>query len=136
MSNHEGVYLGNSQLAPFFDYLNSRRDYTIIYVHPSVPYLRQNGGAKLVEANPTRYISGLFEFFFETGRVFMDLTMSGGLSKWANLRWIAAHVGGTFPTILDRMIKSLDSASSEKLYKGIYTSRYARSHYGPAEYLD
>lgn len=99
-----------------------------MYIHPAVPYLRTgSNGNTLVEANPTRYISGLFEFFFETGRVLMDLTLSKTLQHYPKIDYIAAHVGGAFPSILDRMLKSLDDYSFELASKAIYGSRYVCS---------
>ncbi|KAG9010976.1 hypothetical protein FRB93_003426 [Tulasnella sp. JGI-2019a] len=132
MSNHEGIYLGNSQIAPFFAALNNRPEaYTIVYIHPNVPYLRQNGGAVLVEANPTRYISGLFEFFYDTARVLMDLTMANTLKTYTKINLIAAHCGGTFPEILDRMLKSTGDTTFEQLHKSLYASRIWWDSAGP-----
>lgn len=49
LTNHEGLYLGNAALAPFFKALNASN--TTIFVHPTTPYLRTNGS--LVVANPS-----------------------------------------------------------------------------------
>ncbi|KAG8913179.1 hypothetical protein FRC01_004688, partial [Tulasnella sp. 417] len=40
MTNHEGLYLGNSALDGFWSYVNSRTDKPIIYVHPTTPYIK------------------------------------------------------------------------------------------------
>ncbi|KAG8958540.1 hypothetical protein FRC00_002644, partial [Tulasnella sp. 408] len=128
MTNHEGLYLGNSALDGFWSYVNSRTDKPIIYVHPTTPYVKVNG--KFVEANPTLYSSGLVEFYFETARCYMDLSYSGVLTKYTNIRWIAAHVGGAFPGILDRMIKSLGT-SMESTLKSIYSTRIFWDSAGP-----
>ncbi|KAG8857663.1 hypothetical protein FRB96_005681 [Tulasnella sp. 330] len=132
LTNHEGIYLGNAQVTPLFKYLNSRPEaYTIAYVHPNVPYLREGNGATLVVANPTRYIPGLFEFFYETARMLMDLTMSRTLDTYPKVRLIAAHCGGSFASVLDRMLKSTGDANFETLYKGIYASRVWWDSAGP-----
>ncbi|KAG9050129.1 hypothetical protein FS837_007654 [Tulasnella sp. UAMH 9824] len=128
MTNHEGLYLGNSALDGFWSYINSRTDKPIIYVHPTTPYMKVNG--KFVEANPSQYASGLVEFYFETARCYMDLSYSGVLTKYTNIRWIAAHVGGAFPAILDRMIKSLGSTMEASL-KSIYNTRVFWDSAGP-----
>lgn len=116
MTNHEGLYLGNSKFAPFFQYLNSRAGKTIVYIHPTSPYMKE--GNKWVEVNPTLYMSGLVEFYFETARCLMDLTYTSTLQNYPNIQYISAHVGGAFPSILDRMIKSMPQliASSMQIY--------------------
>ncbi|KAG8904653.1 hypothetical protein FRC01_008653, partial [Tulasnella sp. 417] len=128
MTNHEGLYLGNTALDGFWSWVNSRSDKPIVYVHPTTPYLKVNG--KFVEANPTLYIPGLVEFYFETARCYMDLSYSGVLTKYTNIRWIAAHVGGAFPAILDRMIKSLGPTMEASL-KSIYNTRIFWDSAGP-----
>jgi hypothetical protein len=125
MTNHEGLYLGNPQMASFFQYLNSRSTKTVIYVHPTSPYMKE--GNSWIEANPTLYASGLVEFYFETARCFMDLTYTQTLVKYTNLNWIAAHVGGSFPSILDRMIKSVPTL--EAAAKAVYASRLVSHHW-------
>ncbi|KAG8908464.1 hypothetical protein FRC00_011211 [Tulasnella sp. 408] len=117
---HEGLYLGNSALDGFWSYINSRTDKPIIYVHPTSPYMKVDD--KFVEANPTQYSPVLVEFYFETARCYMDLSCSGVLTKYTNIRWIAAHVGGAFPVILDCMIKSLGSTIEASL-ESIYNTR-------------
>ncbi|KAG8990849.1 hypothetical protein FRB90_001599 [Tulasnella sp. 427] len=128
MTNHEGLYLGNSALDGFWSYVNSRTDKPIVFVHPTAPYMKING--KFVEANPTQYLTGLVEFYFETARCYMDLSYSGVLSKYTNIRWIASHVGGAFPSILDRMIKSLGPTVEAQL-KSIYNTRVFWDSAGP-----
>lgn len=49
LTNHEGLYLGNADLNPFFDAVNAT--VTSIFVHPSDPYLRMNDS--FVVANPS-----------------------------------------------------------------------------------
>ncbi|KAG8990866.1 hypothetical protein FRB90_001590 [Tulasnella sp. 427] len=128
MTNHEGLYLGNSALDGFWSYINSRSDKPIVFVHPTAPYMKING--KFVEANPTQYLTGLVEFYFETARCYMDLSYSGVLTKYTNIRWIASHVGGAFPSILDRMIKSLGPTMEAQL-KSIYNTRVFWDSAGP-----
>ncbi|KAG8904731.1 hypothetical protein FRB99_001270 [Tulasnella sp. 403] len=127
LTNHEGLYLGNPQLKPFFQYLNSRPGKTIVYIHPTAPYLKVNGN--YVEANPTVYITGIVEFYFETARCLMDLTWTQTLQNFTNIQYISAHVGGAFPSILDRMIKSVPNLEAQA--KAIYKSRIWWDSAGP-----
>lgn len=59
-SNIEGKYLGHTDFMPFFQAVNNLGGRQILYVHPSVPVLKV--GNKLIEANPTPYITGKIEF--------------------------------------------------------------------------
>lgn len=114
LSNHEGYYLGNAQLQPFFTFLNSLTSANasqIIFVHPNEPCLRvPNGNGSLISANPTVYPSGLIEYYFETARTFADLTLTSTLSTFSKLNFIIPHAGGSFPSIISRMLSRLSTA--------------------------
>jgi len=103
LSNHESLYIGDLSFAPFFNYLNNRSDHDeIIFVHPTTPCVKVGG--KFFNANPTNVTTGIDEFFFEDARAFMSLTVSETLHNFTNLKWIAAHSGGSFISILDRFV--------------------------------
>jgi hypothetical protein len=104
-SNYEGRYLGDPAFTPFFQALNARGQGQLVYVHPSTPYIKVDG--KFIEANPTTYPTGMTEFFFETARTLQDLTISQTIHNFTNVNYIIPHVGGAFPAILDRFLKSL-----------------------------
>jgi predicted TIM-barrel fold metal-dependent hydrolase len=97
LSNYEGMYLGNPLFMPFFDHLNPRPS-SIIFVHPNAPCLHLVNGT-LTNANPTLYPEGTVEFYFETARTFMDLSLSRTLVNFTNLNWIVPHAGGSFPIL-------------------------------------
>ncbi|KAH6857475.1 hypothetical protein BKA58DRAFT_414992 [Alternaria rosae] len=103
-SNFEGRYLGDPAFTPFFQAMNARGPDQIIYVHPTTPYLRVNG--LLVEANPTTYPTGNIEFYFETARVLQDLAVTQTILNFTNINYIIPHVGGAFPSVADRLLKS------------------------------
>jgi predicted TIM-barrel fold metal-dependent hydrolase len=103
-SNFEGHYLGDPSFTPFFAAINERKDSQIIYVHPTTPYIRVNG--QLVEANPTIYPTGNIEFFFETARMLADLAVTQTILNFTNINYIIPHVGGAFPSVADRLLKS------------------------------
>ncbi|TKA62424.1 hypothetical protein B0A49_07865 [Cryomyces minteri] len=84
LTNHEGFYLGNPMFTPFFNFLNSRNSSReVIFVHPNEPHVHQNH--TLTSANPTLYPPGAIEFYFETARTFMDLTVSQTLASFTKL---------------------------------------------------
>jgi predicted TIM-barrel fold metal-dependent hydrolase len=103
-SNFEGHYLGDPSFTAFFAAMNMRGNDQIIYVHPTTPYLRVNGS--LIEANPTVYPTGNIEFFFETARMLGDLAVTQTILNFTNINYIIPHVGGAFPSVADRLLKS------------------------------
>ncbi|KAF8646953.1 hypothetical protein AX16_007044 [Volvariella volvacea WC 439] len=104
-SNFGGMYLGNAQFQPFFQWLNRRSNKEILYVHPATPYVKF--GNNLIEANPTPYPTGNIEFYFETARTLMDLTLTQTIHNYPNIHYVIPHVGGAFPTVLDRFLKTV-----------------------------
>jgi len=52
------------------------------------------------------YPEGLVEFYFETARTFMDLTITQTIANFTSLKWVVPHAGGSFPSIEDRFITS------------------------------
>jgi predicted TIM-barrel fold metal-dependent hydrolase len=109
-SNFEGLYLGSPSFTPFFSAMNERSGRQILYIHPTTPYLRLNNSSTLIEANPTIYPTGNIEFYFETARVLSDLAITQTLLNFTNLNYIIPHVGGAFPSVADRLLKSYPAA--------------------------
>ena len=103
-SNFEGRYVGDRTFMPFFEAMSARGSGQIIYIHPTTPYMRVNGS--LVEANPTTYPTGNIEFYFETARVLQDLAVTQTILNFTNIDYIIPHVGGAFPSVADRLLKS------------------------------
>ncbi|KAJ7672772.1 hypothetical protein B0H17DRAFT_178374 [Mycena rosella] len=99
-SNHEGLYLGDTLFTPFFSAMDNSR--AIIFVHPTEASLVVNH--TFVKANPTIHSPVLAEFYFETARTFLDLAISQTLANFTNLDFIISHLGGSFPSIIDRGI--------------------------------
>jgi predicted TIM-barrel fold metal-dependent hydrolase len=103
-SNFEGRYLGDPSFTPFFKAMNARGAGQVIYIHPTTPYMLVNGS--LIEANPTTYPTGNIEFYFETARVLQDLAVTQTIINFTNINYIIPHVGGAFPSVADRLLKS------------------------------
>ncbi|KAK1778745.1 hypothetical protein QBC45DRAFT_327634 [Copromyces sp. CBS 386.78] len=131
LTNHEGYYLGNAALAPFFEALNNTvpGGPHVCFVHPTDPLMRVDNGSSIIVANPTTYATGFVEFYFETARALMDLVLSQTLIKYTNVRWQISHVGGAFPAIEDRFLKR--SPALEKLAKQALNSRVWYDSAGP-----
>ncbi|OIW30329.1 hypothetical protein CONLIGDRAFT_661675 [Coniochaeta ligniaria NRRL 30616] len=129
LTNHEGVYLGNPTLTPFFSAVNGTKGGPhVCFVHPAIPLLRVSNGS-LIEANPTVYATGLVEFYFETARAIMDLTASQTLTNFTNIRYSFSHGGGAFPSIEDRFLKSFSVLEGPA--KAAYGSRVWYDSAGP-----
>ncbi|KAF5369173.1 hypothetical protein D9615_009958 [Tricholomella constricta] len=126
-SNVEGLYLGNAQFKPFFDAINKRSGRQILYIHPSAPYVKVNN--QLIEANPTSYATGNIEFFFETARVLMDLTLTHTIHDFTNIHYVIPHVGGAFPATIDRVLKTVPAIYDSSL--NIYKTRFWWDSAGP-----
>lgn len=93
LSNHDGVYLGDSRLDPVFDELNRRR--AVVFLHPALP--------ACVEQTSLGYAPSLIEFVFDTTRAVMHLVLTGTLERCPGLRLIVPHAGGTIPFLVDRI---------------------------------
>jgi 6-methylsalicylate decarboxylase len=93
LTNHDGVYPGNSRLDPVFDELNRRQ--AVVFLHPTVP--------PGVEHTSFGYIPSLIEFAFDTTRAVTHLALSGTLERCPDLRLIVPHAGGTIPFLVDRI---------------------------------
>ncbi|KAF8152564.1 hypothetical protein B0H34DRAFT_800966 [Crassisporium funariophilum] len=129
-SNFEGMYLGNPEFRPFFeavDGLETGSGRKILFVHPGDPFLKV--GAQFVEANPTLYPSGIVEFYFETARTIMDLTVSQTIHNFTNIDFVFPHVGGAFPSIIDRFLKSSPTIYNASMT--IYQTRFWWDSAGP-----
>ncbi|KAF5336606.1 hypothetical protein D9611_006457 [Ephemerocybe angulata] len=129
-SNHEGTYLGNAQFTPFFKAINELGGRRVLYIHPGTPYVKV--GNQLVEANPTPYPTGNIEFYFETARTLMDLTLTQTIHNFTNIHYVIPHVGGAFPAALDRILKSAPAIYDSSL--AIYNTRFWWDSAGPTYY--
>lgn len=68
------------------------------------------------------YATGLVEYYFETARTMLDLTLTQSFVKFTNIRWIFSHCGGAFPSIEDRALKL--QPAIEVPAQAVYGSRY------------
>ena len=78
------IFLGNPRFEPFMQELN-RRD-AVVFIHPNVHSTSRQLGLKFPAA--------LFEFLVDTTRCALNLSLSGTLHRYPNIRWILSHAGG------------------------------------------
>ncbi|KAJ2912721.1 hypothetical protein MD484_g7700, partial [Candolleomyces efflorescens] len=106
MSNHEGHYLGYDLFTPFWKALDGLGGRQIVYVHPTTPYLKIND--QWVPANPYVGVEqSRMEFYMETARTFMDLTVKQTIHNFTNTHFILPHAGGAFPVMIDHVLKTV-----------------------------
>jgi predicted TIM-barrel fold metal-dependent hydrolase len=129
-SNFEGRYLGDTGFTPFFQAINNLGGRQVLFIHPSAPYLKI--GSEFVECNPTNYPTGNVEFYFETGRTLMDLTLTQTIHNFTNIHYVIPHTGGSFPAILDRFLKTNPPLYAPSM--AVYASRFWWDSAGPTYY--
>ncbi|KAJ7581331.1 hypothetical protein C8J56DRAFT_1015958 [Mycena floridula] len=129
-SNFEGLYLGDTTFKPFFAAIDAMGPGQILLIHPTPPYLRLNG--VFVEANPTTSATATIEFYFETARTLHSLTLTQTIHNFTNINYIISHVGGAFPAVIDRALRSLPEIYNSSL--AIFNSRFYWDSAGPTYY--
>ena len=98
LTNHEGVYQGDSRLDPLYAELNARE--AVCFVHPAVPW---EDGGPLDSPLPTVQASVL-EFPFDTTRAITNVLVSGVLSRFPRIKFLFTHAGGCVSSLAGRMI--------------------------------
>ncbi|KAJ2932260.1 hypothetical protein H1R20_g4812, partial [Candolleomyces eurysporus] len=122
MSNHEGLYLGYDLFTPFWEALDGLGGRQIVYVHPTTPYLKVNN--QWIPANPYFEMDqSRMEFYMETARTFMDLTVKQTIHNFTNTHFVLPHVGGAFPVMIDRVLKTVHTDLYEASLE-IYRTRF------------
>jgi predicted TIM-barrel fold metal-dependent hydrolase len=87
-----GTYMGDPAFEPLFEELDRRGAYC--FVHPIVPPFE----LPLPHYHPT-----LFEMSHETTRAIVNLVFSGTLERHRRVRLQFPNLGGTFPSIAERV---------------------------------
>jgi predicted TIM-barrel fold metal-dependent hydrolase len=86
------AWLGEAAFAPLWEELNRRR--AVVFVHP------------LANACCVNQVPGVadttIEYGTETTRTIASVVFSGTAARYANLRFIYSHAGGTMPFLIDR----------------------------------
>lgn len=96
LSNTAGVYLGDPQLEPLFEALDTRGAYA--FVHPGFPPHKP----------PLAHPIWLYEFPFETVRAVTNLIYSGTLERYPRIRLQLSHLGGAAPFLAHRIASLAD----------------------------
>jgi 6-methylsalicylate decarboxylase len=86
-------FLGDGAFDPLLSYLDSRS--AVIHVHPSL-----HPSSKALDLPWPGF---MIEYVFDTTRAAVNLLFSGALERFAKIRFILSHAGGTLPFIAWRL---------------------------------
>lgn len=95
MTSYGDKWPGDAAFAPVFAELNRRK--AVVFFHPTTP----DCCTALIPDVP----SSAMEFLFDTSRAIASLLYSGTFSRFADIRFIFSHSGGTMPPIADRIAR-------------------------------
>jgi len=112
MTHYKGKYLGNKEFEEVFKELNQRK--SVVFIHPTDPV-----GAY----DPKLGISNaLIEAPFETTRAVTNLIYTGTTDRYADIRYILSHGGGTIPYLAWRiaLIKYAQENKKLQILKSLY----------------
>jgi 6-methylsalicylate decarboxylase len=93
LSNSDGRYPGDPLFNELFGELQRRK--AVVFIHPAVPAINRHLQLDLPPF--------LVEFVFDTTRAIVNLLYSGTLDRCPDIRFIAAHAGGTVPYLAQRI---------------------------------
>lgn len=87
------IYLGEPQFDPWFEEMNRRGP--TLFIHPTFTKAAQ---ASLNGLNPS-----VLEFMFDTTRMIANMVATGAKKRFANIKIISTHGGGTIPYLVNRI---------------------------------
>jgi len=104
-------WLGDPSLEPVLAELHRRR--AVVFIHPTTAQCCAN----LVKGIPDNII----EYAVDTTRAIASLIFNGVTTRYANVRFIFSHGGGTVPFLIERFL----GGTSAEIVPGIVTSGQA-----------
>jgi 6-methylsalicylate decarboxylase len=114
------TFLGDAAFDPLLHYLDARN--TVVHVHPSL-----HPSSKGLELPWPGF---MIEYPFDTTRAAVNLLFSGALERFANIKFILSHAGGTLPYLAWRLSvapmidRRLKQRSREDIFTGLRTFWY------------
>jgi predicted TIM-barrel fold metal-dependent hydrolase len=113
-------FLGDPAFDPLMAYLDSRK--AVVHIHPGL-----HPSSKTLDLPWPAF---MIEYVFDTTRAAVNLLFSGTLERFANIRFILSHAGGTLPFLAWRLSvapmidKRLKQRSREEIFAGLKTFWY------------
>ena len=99
-SSYGEKYLGDAALDPVLDALNKRD--AVVFIHPFNAAQQLPGSPKGSEGK-LPYPAFMVEYPFDTTRMAAHLMFSGAIERFARVRFILSHAGGTLPFLAWRL---------------------------------
>jgi 6-methylsalicylate decarboxylase len=93
LTSYGNHWLGDPAFQPIFDELNRRK--AVIYTHPIDAPCCQD---LMQGVNPTT-----LEYPTDTARAILSLLSTNAATRYADIRFIFSHAGGTMPSVIDRI---------------------------------
>jgi 6-methylsalicylate decarboxylase len=103
MTNIGDRWLGDPHYAPLFEELDRRK--AVVYTHPVAPLCCHSMLPDLGDA--------AIEYGTDTTRAIARLMFSGSAARYAGIRFIFSHAGGTMPFLAERLIRAPSLGSRE-----------------------
>jgi 6-methylsalicylate decarboxylase len=113
-------FLGDGAFDPLMTYLDARG--AVVHIHPGL-----HPSSRSLELPWPGF---MIEYPFDTTRAAVNLLFSGALERFANIRFILSHAGGTLPYLAWRLSvapmidKRLQQRSREQIFAGLKTFWY------------
>lgn len=96
LTSYDNTWLGNAAYRPVLEELNRRN--AVVHVHPTAgPCCRD------LSYMPQGLLPSAMEYGVDTTRAMTGLCFSGDAARFANIRWIWSHGGGTMPFLAGRI---------------------------------
>lgn len=98
---------------------------TLVSVPARSPYYYSVEKVDFLTREQAIYLPGLVEFYFDSARTIMDLTLSQTIQNFTKILYHIPQEGGSFPSIEDRFIKSYPALETSS--KEVYNTRCVTS---------
>lgn len=118
-SNINDVALSDLRFWPLYDAANKRK--AVLYIHPSFPVG--------VEAMTEYWLTPLLGFTFDTTLAAAKLVFSGVAERFADIRWVLCHLGGTIPYLAERLDRGYAAFSECRANINRQPSEYLKQFY-------
>lgn len=99
LSNASGVPLSEDQFAPVFKALDEAG--AVVYIHPTYPV-----GVEVMEKYMLMPMVG---FLMDTTLAAASLVYAGVVERYANIKWVLAHLGGAVPYMAERFDRGFEA---------------------------
>jgi 6-methylsalicylate decarboxylase len=109
LTDYGNKWTGDPEYVPVFEELNRRK--AVVFVHPTVPTCCSNLMAGIN--------SSMTEYLFDTTRAITSFLVNGTFTRFADIRLIFCHSGGTVTVLANRISSMFPQQLSEHMPDGV-----------------